>query len=233
MRARRTLPLARIGSALALALMLAACTKGGQFDPTELFNNDMFDTKKKLSGQREPLFPNGVPGTSTGVPPELMQGYQPPPDQTDTGAAQASAEGGAQSAAASGEGGSDKTAAAAKPKPKTKPKAESETKPKVARAPAQSQDPVWNQAPGGPRRAGPTRISVGPAPKPAAPAQSAAPAASAAPPANTQSPWPDPTPPSSAVETRWPSPPSADPAQQQTAQPSQSVWPAPPATSTQ
>jgi|GEM_PF-271856 hypothetical protein len=224
MRARCTLPVVRIGSALALALVLAACTKGGQFDPTELFNNDMFDTKKKLSGQREPLFPNGVPGTSTGVPPELMQGYQPPPDQ-DASTSQASAAGGAQpTAAGSGEAASDKApAAAAKPKSKAKPK--------VARAPAQSQDSVWNQAPGGSRH-GPTRISVGPAAKPAAPAESAASTAPAAPAANMQSPWPDPTP-SSAVETRWPSQPSAAPAQQQAAQPSQSVWPAPPSTGTQ
>ncbi|MGB6509081.1 MAG: hypothetical protein WBF07_13235, partial [Xanthobacteraceae bacterium] len=71
----------RAALALAFLLVLAACTPGGQFDPTEVFNSDMFDSKTKLKGQREPLFPNGVPGTTTGVPADLVKGYQPPPDQ--------------------------------------------------------------------------------------------------------------------------------------------------------
>jgi len=74
----RAATLFRIGSALALALVMAACTKGGQFDPTEIMNSDMLDTKKKLQGQREPVFPEGVPGVVNGVPPELVKGYQPP-----------------------------------------------------------------------------------------------------------------------------------------------------------
>src|SRR5262249_41999000 len=126
----------RAGSALAFVLvllpLLGACTKGGQFDPTELLNNDMFDSKKKLSGQREPVFPNGVPGTTAGVPPDLVKGYQAPPDPAD--ASQTPPDGAAPGAA-------PKTAAAtaeAKPKPKPKPR------PKVATAPAQTpgQDPI-------------------------------------------------------------------------------------------
>ncbi len=78
----------RAGSALALMLVLGACTKSGQFDPTEIFNSDAFDSKKKLSGQREAVFPNGVPGTTTGVPVDLVKGYQPPPDPTDANASQ-------------------------------------------------------------------------------------------------------------------------------------------------
>ena len=84
MQTQRVPSLLRAGSALALVLVLSsllgACTKGGQFDPTELFNSDVFDSKKKLAGQREPLFPDGVPGTTTGVPADLVKGYQPPPD---------------------------------------------------------------------------------------------------------------------------------------------------------
>lgn len=49
--------LVRIGSALALLFALGACTAGGQFDPTEVVSSDVFTTKKKLSGDREPLFP--------------------------------------------------------------------------------------------------------------------------------------------------------------------------------
>jgi hypothetical protein len=75
--------LIRALAALVLALVLARCTPGGQFDPTTLFQSDMFDTKTKLKGQRVPLFPNGVPGASTGVPADLVKGYKPPPDQAD------------------------------------------------------------------------------------------------------------------------------------------------------
>ena len=70
-------PIVRVGSAFAFVLVLAACTPGGNFDPTEWVN---LDTKKKIPGDREPLFPNGVPGAETGVPPDLVKGYQPPPE---------------------------------------------------------------------------------------------------------------------------------------------------------
>jgi hypothetical protein len=39
---------------------------------------DFLDTKKKLAGDRRPVFPDGVPGVSTGVPPELVRGYREP-----------------------------------------------------------------------------------------------------------------------------------------------------------
>jgi hypothetical protein len=125
---RARLPsLMRIGSALALVLVLAACTAGGQFDPTELVSSDIFNTKKKISGEREPLFPQGVPGAETGVPPDLVKGYQPPPE------APALADNGPEATAKA-------AAAAEKPKPKPRPK------PKVVKAPAQqAHDPVWDQ----------------------------------------------------------------------------------------
>jgi len=98
-------------SALALALLIAGCTKGGQFDPTELFNNDAFDTKKKLKGEREPVFPEGVPGATSGVPADLVKGYQAPSDPAD---ADAAVPGPTPPAAAE--------ATNPKPKPKPKPK---------------------------------------------------------------------------------------------------------------
>ena len=112
-------PLARLAWACAvcaLGIVLGSCTPGGQFDPTEMLSNDMFNTKKKIQGDREPLFPNGVPGAETGVPPDLMKGYQAPPEQaaaveTPTTAAKP-------------------VPAADKPKPKPKPK------PAIARASA-------------------------------------------------------------------------------------------------
>src|SRR5580692_1167287 len=153
MRAQRIPPLVRITSALALVLVLGACTQGGQFDPTEMFNSDAFDSKKKLSGPREAVFPGGVPGTTRGVPADLVKGYQPPPDQADADASGAPPPGGGAPAAAPGASAPVATAEA-KPKPKPKPK------PKLASAPAQSQDSVWSQKGPGPSAKGPTRISV-------------------------------------------------------------------------
>jgi len=60
--------------ALALALALGGCET---FDPTDLFSSDLFSTKKKLEGERKPVFPEGTPGVAQGVPQELVKGYQP------------------------------------------------------------------------------------------------------------------------------------------------------------
>jgi hypothetical protein len=179
--ARRSPLLVRAGSAAALVLALAGCTPGGQFDPTTLFANDTFDTKTKLKGDRQPVFPNGVPGTSSGVPQDLVKGYQPPPDQAaDANAPDAAAE------------------EAAKNKAKPKPK------PKVARAPAQPPaqpprriniGPSPNQAaPAAPQGAAPqqSQQSAFPPPPPTAPAQQAAP--------TVESRWPDPPKPGTSAQ---------------------------------
>ena len=116
---RRIPLLFRLTSAGMLVLVLGACTPGGQFDPTVLLQSDMFDTKKKLQGDREPVFPGGVPGTTTGVPPDLVKGYQPPPDQTD--------------ATADGDTAAPQAPPPAeKPKPKPKPRVAVRTPPKPA-----------------------------------------------------------------------------------------------------
>jgi hypothetical protein len=116
----------RAGAVLVFVLVLAACTPGGQFDPTEVVSSDIFNSKKRISGDREPVFPQGVPGAETGVPPDLVRGYQPPPE------APALAENGPQATAKA-------AAAAEKPKPK-------KLRPKVAKAPPQqAHDPAWDQ----------------------------------------------------------------------------------------
>ena len=175
---RRSPLLVRAGSAAALVLALAGCTPGGQFDPTTLFANDMFDTKTKLKGDRQPVFPNGVPGTSSGIPQDMVKGYQPPPDQAaDATAPDAAAE------------------EAAKNKPKPKPK------PKVARAPAQLPAPPPRRINVGasPNQAAPAAPQGAAPSQPASPQQSqqspwpapaTAPAEQAAP--TVQSRWPDP-----------------------------------------
>ncbi len=64
----------------AMSLALAGCS-GGNFDPTDMM--DWFDTKKKLPGDRRPVFPEGVPGVEQGVPRDMYKGAArqdaPPP----------------------------------------------------------------------------------------------------------------------------------------------------------
>src|SRR3954447_21632409 len=59
---------------IALASALAGCGSLGNFDPTDLL--DWLDTKKKLPGERKPVFPQGVPGLEQGVPKDLYKGAQ-------------------------------------------------------------------------------------------------------------------------------------------------------------
>ena len=166
MQSTRPVPaLIRIVLPLALLLVLAACTPGGQFDPTTIFANDMFDTKKKLQGQREPVFPNGVPGTNSGVPPDLVKGYQPPPEDP----------------AADANAGQDGAAAQPKPEPKAKPKPK--PKPQVARAPAPAPTRITVSPGGAPPATAPPADAAQQSPWPASPQQGAQP---------SQSRWPDP-----------------------------------------
>src|SRR6516165_8706657 len=68
---------ARIGLtvlALSLGVLLAGCEG---FDPTSFMDSDFFNTKKRLPGERKPVFPEGTPGVTQGVPKELVKGYQP------------------------------------------------------------------------------------------------------------------------------------------------------------
>lgn len=193
----------RLGAAIAFVLMLAGCTHGGQFDPTEVFSNDMFASKSKIQGQREPLFPNGVPGAETGVPPDLVKGYKAPDQDADSG--------GAPDAAA--DKGAAQQQVEAKPPPKPKPK------PKLARAPA-PQNSAFDQKP-------PPRISIGP--KAGTSAQQGGGSSQAPWPGTLQgAPAQQAGGPRQSV---WPAAPSTAPGQQ-AAQPAQSIWPNPPASGT-
>src|SRR5882724_1097536 len=57
---------------VALSSALAGCGSLGNFDPSDML--DFLDTKKKLPGDRKPVFPEGVPGLQQGVPKELYKG---------------------------------------------------------------------------------------------------------------------------------------------------------------
>jgi hypothetical protein len=59
--------------AIALSSALGGCAGGlSSFDPSDLL--DFLDTKKKLPGERKPVFPQGVPGLEQGVPKDLYKG---------------------------------------------------------------------------------------------------------------------------------------------------------------
>jgi outer membrane biosynthesis protein TonB len=96
-------PLARLGFAMVLAAA-AALVSG-----CESLENlgSLLDTKTKLSGDRKPVFPEGVPGVTPGVPPEMVKGYREPVVETPPPPVL----------------GEQTQAAEAKPKPKPKPHA--------------------------------------------------------------------------------------------------------------
>lgn len=148
-----------------LGLALAACSGSGinNFDPSDML--DFLDTKKKLPGERKPVFPEGVPGLDQGVPQEL---YRSNVERQQQEAAAAAAE-----------------QQAAPPPPATthRPK----RTPKAARSPARSPARASSRAaPPAPR---PAEQPAEPAP-PAARQQPTAPP----PPAQTQAPFPAPLP---------------------------------------
>lgn len=109
---------------ISLCGMLAGCGGGGlnNWDPTDMFN--FLDTKKKMPGNRQPVFPDGVPGIEQGVPKDLYKsdaGLQQeqavaapaPPDESEQARRQGAAEGSSRRAAAA-----DSRTAAAPRKPK-------------------------------------------------------------------------------------------------------------------
>jgi len=66
-------------AALAFGLALGGCES---FDPLDKLSelDIMGVSKKPLVGDRRPVFDSGVPGVPQGVPPEMVKGYQPPPE---------------------------------------------------------------------------------------------------------------------------------------------------------
>jgi hypothetical protein len=108
-----------IASLLAFGVTLSGCES---FDPSEWFN-----TKKPLLGDRKAVFPEGVPGVPQGVPPDLVKGYQPPPEPVPEPRV---------------------VEEKPKPKPKPKPKQAEAPRPVVTVAPQQQQPaPAQSQSP--------------------------------------------------------------------------------------
>jgi hypothetical protein len=117
-----------IASAVLIALCSALAGCGGGFgsnwDPSDMF--DFLDTKKKLPGKREPVFPEGVPGIEQGVPKELyksnveQQQLQQQQEQAAAAAAAAPQPGQQGKPAEKPADAAEGTAAAAAPPPKPK-----------------------------------------------------------------------------------------------------------------
>lgn len=162
-----------------ISTTLGACS-GGNFDPTDMM--DWFDTKKKIPGDRRPVFPEGVPGVEQGVPKDLYKGAasqnQPP------------------------------VAEAAPPAPAPAPKAKHRSNSKSAARSAPATEPAQDAAPSESEEGGAAAVPAAPpppkvkrkritAPPPDAPApqaqQSAPPPAAAAPQQST-TPFPAPLP---------------------------------------
>ncbi|MBB5046492.1 outer membrane biosynthesis protein TonB [Rhodopseudomonas rhenobacensis] len=159
---RRTSRLISAAVLIALASALTGCGSTTGWDPTDLL--DFLDTKKKLPGDRKPVFPEGVPGLEQGVPKNLYRGAveEPQPEATPAPVEEA------------------------KPKRASKPKARS--KPAVARAPAQEAEPAPEEdgslsaAPPAPKPAKQSRrrTTAPPPDEPAAATTTTAPAPSSA-----------------------------------------------------
>ncbi|HUO00906.1 MAG TPA: hypothetical protein VMU69_32310 [Bradyrhizobium sp.] len=140
---------------IALSSVLVGCSGAG-YDPTDLL--DWLDTKKKLPGKREPVFPDGVPGLEQGVPKDLYKGAVEQQERADEAAAAAAAAApppGAEDAsgqkaagAAAQQGGTGAASEPAKPKRKKivhrKPKA---APTRQAAQPAQEAQPPAQPAP--------------------------------------------------------------------------------------
>jgi hypothetical protein len=123
-----------ICSALSLGLSVAGCES---FDPTRL--TDIFNTKRPLPGDRRPVFPEGVPGVTPGVPPELMRSNQPQPGTEPPPVVTAEPQPPAARNPRQAAIDPDAPAPPPKAKPKPKPKPKTAAKPKKTEQPAQQQ----------------------------------------------------------------------------------------------
>lgn len=120
----------RLARGLICAILAAAIGIGvAGCDTIDALDFDWLNTKKKLPGDRKPVFPEGVPGVVQGVPPEYTKGYDEKAAQTTPDPATAAAQQVAAEKVA-------KPKPAAKPKPKPKPVAR-QTQPAPAQ-PAQT-----------------------------------------------------------------------------------------------
>ena len=181
---RRAQRLIAVALVIALSGALAGCSGGGfsSFDPTDWL--DFLDTKKKLEGERKPVFPDGVPGLEQGVPKQLYKGASQQQIDADNARARAAA------------------AAAATPvaEPKSKRAKSKDGKPPATAGTAAVEDGSTAEAPPAPKpkKIAHRRTTAPPPDQPAgAPAQPAAagqPSQAAPPSQQSAAPFPAPMP---------------------------------------
>ena len=172
---RRSQRLIAAAVLISLSGALAGCSDSlSNWDPSDML--DFLDTKKKIPGERKPVFPEGVPGLEQGVPRQLYKGSAQ--EQIDQQNAQAAA---AASAAPAGA-------------PKSKHANSKDKQPAAAPDAASAEDGGANAAPPAPK---PKKIvrqrTTAPPPdqQTAQPAQSGQPAQ---PPHQSAAPFPAPMP---------------------------------------
>jgi hypothetical protein len=92
---RRSQRLIAAAVLVSLSSALVGCSDSlSNWDPTDML--DWLDTKKKIQGERKPVFPEGVPGLEQGVPKQLYKGSaQEKIDQQNAQAAAAAGTAGA------------------------------------------------------------------------------------------------------------------------------------------
>jgi hypothetical protein len=153
--------LARLGFAAVVATAVALVSGCESLDNI----GSLLDTKTKLPGERKPVFPEGVPGVTPGVPPEMVKGYREPAVETPPAAVL-----------------EEQQAAEAKPKEKPKPKPHAiQTAAKPQPAPAAQGAAPWPSQP----QSAPVAQAAAPAP-----ASATAPWPSQQPQQQPQAPWP-------------------------------------------
>jgi hypothetical protein len=156
---------------IALSGAIGGCSSNiNSFDPMDWL--DFLDSKKKLQGERKPVFPDGVPGLEQGVPKSLYKGASqqqevdqnaqavavaPPPDAKPKKTAKSKSKQPATTASTDGAAPPEEDATAAAP-PAPKPKKivrQRTTAPDQQPADAQSGAPAGQSAPGAQQSAAP------------------------------------------------------------------------------
>jgi hypothetical protein len=172
---------------ISLSGALAGCSSLYNFDPTDAL--DWLDTKKKLPGERKPVFPDGVPGLEQGVPKELYKGSRQ--EQID----QQNAQTAAAATTAPPEDPKSKRAAKGKKQPataSTAPASEPAAGPDAAAAPEDEGGTAAAPPAPPPKKIVRKRTTAPPPDQPAA--QSGQPAQSAQPTQQSAAPFPAPMP---------------------------------------
>jgi hypothetical protein len=163
---------------VALSGAVTGCSNNvSSFDPMDWL--DWIDTKKKLQGERKPVFPEGVPGLEQGVPKSLYKGAsQQEIDQQN-----------AQAAAAAAQPAQD-----AKPKRTAKSKSKPPATASTDSATPSDEDAAAAAPPAKPKKVARQRTTTPPPDQPADAQPAAQPAQPAQPTQQSAAPFPAPLP---------------------------------------